>query len=104
MLMLSTTHNQSTTDTNPKPRLRNDSGQGLVEYLIIVALMGVATIGIVRIMSQTVSSRFATITYALQGKKQSASPEAVDENTYKKKDLGNFFDGVGGKGGSGTSN
>ena len=74
---------------------RNQKGQGLVEYLIIVALMAVATIGIVRVMGQTVSAKFATITYALQGSKKSAKVERVQDNQYKKKDLSNFFDGVG---------
>jgi Flp pilus assembly pilin Flp len=84
-------------------RLRDQRGQGLIEYLIIVALMGVATIAIVRVMSQTVSSRFASITYALQGVKKAAPAETVDESHYKKKDLGNFFDGVGAAKGDGGS-
>jgi Flp pilus assembly pilin Flp len=77
---------------------KDQSGQGLIEYLIIVALMGVATIAIVRVMSQTVASRFASVTYALQGTKKSAQFEKVDEGSFKKRDLGNFFDGVGDKG------
>ena len=40
----------------------NQRGQGLVEYLIIVALMAVATIGIVRVLGQTVSAKFASAT------------------------------------------
>jgi pilus assembly protein Flp/PilA len=80
--------------------VKNQKGQGLIEYLIIVALMGVATIAIVRVMGQTVSSRFATITYALQGVKRSAQAEQVEDGQYKKKDLGNFFDGVGSQGGA----
>ncbi|MES2964886.1 MAG: hypothetical protein V4760_13425 [Bdellovibrionota bacterium] len=83
--------------------IKNQRGQGLVEYLIIVALMGVATIAIVRVMGQTVSSRFATITYALQGVKRSARAEQVEDGHYKKKDLGNFFDGVGTTSGGGGS-
>ena len=82
-----------------KQSLTNQRGQGLVEYLIIVALMGIAAIGIMRVMGQTVSANFATITSALQGKKQAAHRENVNETLYKKKDLGNFFDGVGEKGG-----
>ncbi len=77
---------------------RNQRGQGLIEYLIIVALMGVAAIAIVRTMGEAVSSRFATITHALQGDKRSVKTR-VDESTYKKKDMGNFFDGVGDSGG-----
>lgn len=78
--------------------LRNQRGQGLIEYLVIVALMGVATIAIVRVMGQTVTSRFASVTYALQGKRKQVTPEKVEESYHKKKDLSDFFDGVGSKG------
>lgn len=96
MLFVSLFHFPSLKQQLTRP-LSNSRGQGLIEYLVIVALMGVATIAIVRVMGQTVSSRFASITYALQGKKQSAAAESVDAGLYKKKDLGNFFDGVGDK-------
>lgn len=85
--------------TPPYKTLHNQKGQGLVEYLVIVALMGVATIAIVRVMGQTVTSRFASITYALQGVKKSVAAERVEESHYKKKDLGDFFDGVGSRDG-----
>ncbi len=78
--------------TNP---LRNARGQGLVEYLIIVALVAVAAIGVVRVMGQAVNSRFATISYALQGVKKKPAVDAIDESQLKKKDLGDFMDGVG---------
>ena len=72
---------------------RNERGQGLIEYLIIVALMAIATIAVIRVMGQSVSAKFASVTYALQGEKKSIKPR-IDESHYKKKDLGNFFDGV----------
>lgn len=78
-----------------KQIILNKRGQGLIEYLIIVALMAVATIGVVRVMGQTVSAKFATATYALQGKKKSAKVDAVDESLYRRKDLGNFINGAG---------
>jgi pilus assembly protein Flp/PilA len=74
--------------------LKNQRGQGLVEYLVIVALMGVATIAIVRTMGAVVSSRFASVAKALQGDRGSEKVP-VEESAYKKRDLGNFFDGVG---------
>jgi pilus assembly protein Flp/PilA len=73
----------------------NQKGQGLIEYLIIVALMAVATIGIVRVLGQTVSAKFATATYALQGTRKTVRVESVDDSLHKKKDLGNFMNGVG---------
>lgn len=84
------------------PRLsviRNARGQGLIEYLVIVALVAVATIGVVRVLGQAVNSRFATITYALQGKKAKPTVDTIPEEHLKKRDLGNFMDGVGSTGG-----
>ncbi len=79
--------------------IRNSRGQGLIEYLVIVALVAVATIGVVRVLGQAVNSRFATITYALQGKKAKPAVDTIPEEHLKKRDLGNFMDGVGSTGG-----
>ena len=76
----------------------NQKGQGLIEYLIIVALMAVATIGIVRVLGQTVTAKFASATYALQGTKKSVRVETIDESLHKKKDLGDFMNGAGSNG------
>jgi pilus assembly protein Flp/PilA len=73
--------------------IRNNSGQGLIEYLIIVALMAVATIGIVRVMGQTVSAKFATITHSLQGRSKAVKADRIEESHFKNKDLGDFFHG-----------
>ena len=70
-------------------------GQGLIEYLIIVALMAVATIGIVRVLGQTVTAKFATATYALQGTRKPVRVEAVEDTLHKKKDLSDFMNGSG---------
>lgn len=78
---------------------KNQRGQGLIEYLIIVALMGVATIGIVRALGQTVSAKFASTALALQGSQKKAQVESVDQNLYEKKDFSSFINGaVEGKG------
>lgn len=75
----------------------NQRGQGLVEYLIIVALMGVATIGIIRVMGEAVSKRFATITENLQGNEVTYKAR-IDKSSYKKRNLGNFMEGSADKG------
>jgi pilus assembly protein Flp/PilA len=75
-------------------RIRNQRGQGLIEYLIIVALVAVATIGVVRVLGQAVSSRFNTITYALQGKKKITKIENLNDSQLEKRDLGDFMNGV----------
>lgn len=76
-----------------------ESGQGLIEYLIIVALIAVATIGIMSVMGQAVGSRFATISDALQGKKKTYRVEQIDDSLTRKKDLGDFMNGVATEGG-----
>jgi Flp pilus assembly pilin Flp len=91
--------NQKRPATKPQPKghgtLNNQRGQGLVEYLIIVSLMGVASIVVVRVMSQSLNSKFTSVAAALQGQSKKHSVE-INDSLYKKKDLGNFMNGVGG--------
>lgn len=82
----------------PAP-LQNSRGQGLIEYLIIVALVAVATIGVVRVLGQAVNSRFAAISYALQGKKSTPQVENIPETQLRKRDLGDFMEGTASPGG-----
>lgn len=72
-------------------------GQGLIEYLILVALMGVATIGVIRVLNQTIKSRFASAVYALQGKPKKVKTDSLKEQDYKKSDLSNFMNGAASK-------
>lgn len=74
----------------------NRKGQGLVEYMIVVALMAVATMGIMRVLSQTTQGKFAKITQSLQGGKASIEIEVdkVGSSHFKKKDMSNFFQGA----------
>lgn len=56
---------------NPfQKKVRCQKGQGLVEYLIIVALMAAAAIGIVRVLSQNTRAQFANVSAALRGESQ----------------------------------
>lgn len=75
--------------------IKNQKGQGLVEYMIIVALMAVATMGIMRVLSQTTSGKLANITQSLQGGKASLTVEfeRVDKDDIRKKDMSDFFNG-----------
>lgn len=75
--------------------LKNNKGQGLIEYMVIVALMAIATMGIMRVLSQTTSGKIAKITQALQGGKASVQVdfERVDKSDFRKKDMSDFFRG-----------
>jgi Flp pilus assembly pilin Flp len=72
----------------------NKKGQSLTEYLVLVALISIGTLGIVRVLSQTISAKLASITLALQGKKKAIKVEEVKPAHYKKKDLKDFINGV----------
>ena len=52
---------------------RSESGQGMSEYLIIVALVAIAAIGVVSIFGKDIRSLFAASTGALAGEKVSDS-------------------------------
>lgn len=80
--------------TNQNLLFKNQRGQGLIEYLILVAIMAIASVGVLRVMSQTLSSRFATVTHTLQGRKKSVPMSELKETHYKKKDLNDFFHGT----------
>ena len=69
-------------------------GQGLIEYLILVTLMAVATIGIIRVLNQTVKSRFANAVHALQGTSKKVKTESVRSTDYQKSDLSDFMTGA----------
>ena len=80
-----------------KKRKGNQRGQGLIEYLILTALMGVATIGVIRVLNQTVKARFASAVYALQGNPKKVKTNSLKEQDYQKSDLGNFMNGAASK-------
>lgn len=73
----------------------NQKGQGLIEYLIIVALVAVATMGVVRVVGANVSVQFARVNQALGGKAVDHMNEHnVSKDMVKKKDLSNFLEGA----------
>lgn len=74
--------------------MRKKKGQGLIEYLILVALMAVASIGIIRVLNQTVKSRFANAVHALQGTSKKVKTNSVKASDYKKSDLSDFMTGA----------
>ena len=82
---------------NQENKKRKQKGQGLIEYLILVALMGVASIGVIRALNQTIKARFASAVYALQGKPKKVKTESLREQDYKKSDLSDFMNGAASK-------
>ncbi len=73
---------------------KNNKGQGLVEYLIIVALIGVAAMGVMGVLQQSIKSQYSNIINSIQGgKKAKIQSEAITGSDYKKRDLSDFMHG-----------
>lgn len=72
----------------------NNKGQGLIEYLIIVAIMAVASIAVVKTLSGNLRSQFANVANALgTNQTQKIESKTVGKSSYEDKDLSNFFQG-----------
>lgn len=97
--MIGKRHNNSKVTRAPQPQLRNSSGQGMVEYLIVVVLVAVGSIAVVRILGETVRVKFAQVAQGLGAKVDgSISNPTVTETSYDSKDMGRFLDGATKKG------
>lgn len=70
--------------------IRNESGQGMTEYLVIVALMAVSAIGIMRVVSNSMKVGFGGVAKALQGQRYNREADEVNENQVKGNDMGDF--------------
>src|SRR5256886_5295218 len=68
--------------------LKSQSGQGMTEYLIIVALIAIAAIGVVTVFGQDIRQLFAGPTDSLAGNQ--AQNTAVKARGNKNKSLKNF--------------
>ncbi len=74
-----------------KNKLKSKKGQGLIEYLILVATIAVVTMGVVRVMGHSLQNQFARVTGALNGRTNSrAKSQRVDDKYFSQKDLSNF--------------
>jgi pilus assembly protein Flp/PilA len=73
---------------------KSQKGQGLIEYLIIVALVAVGAIAIMRDLSQSENVKLAQIARSLGAKPEGdlSAPEITD-SMVKKKDLKDFMNG-----------
>ena len=75
--------------------MNNQRGQTLIEYLIIVALVGVGSIALMRAVSQNINSRFADVVHALGGTVEGGREAAeVSSNMYRKRDMKDFVNGT----------
>ena len=71
--------------------LRRKRGQGMTEYIIIIAIVAIGAILIVGIFGKQIKSTFGRISKALSGKEERAkNPNISDAG--KRDDMGDFTD------------
>ena len=69
-----------------------------MEYIILVALVGVATMGMVRILQHSLRANFANVIFALQDdSRRKVSAEKITDEDLKKADFGDFMNGASSK-------
>ncbi|HUJ24628.1 MAG TPA: hypothetical protein VLW85_01315 [Myxococcales bacterium] len=72
-----------------KKLFKSQSGQGMSEYLIIVALIAIAAIGVVTVFGRDIRSLFSDTTNSLAGNVQNTN-SGVKANVKTNKSLKNF--------------
>lgn len=75
--------------------LKNQSGQGLIEYIILITVICVGSVTVTRVLGKQINHKIAQVSDVLAGKKaRDNSTDLVTRDQLKKKDLGNFFRGA----------
>ena len=76
-------------------KIRNKRGQGMIEYLILVAVIAVGAMAVVKVVGENVSIQFANVAKALgstNGTKIAAAE--VTSSMHSRKDMSNFLNGA----------
>ena len=75
--------------------VRSKKGQGLVEYLILVALIAVGTIAVIKVVGQNITKQYERVNRSLGANGSSEiTLDGVAESQLKRKDLSNFMEGA----------
>ena len=80
---------------NPRPS-RARRGQGMTEYVIVVALVAVAAIGVVTVFGDNVRELFGASAAALAGKETEVATKEASGKARGNKTLENFTGGTTG--------
>ncbi len=72
-------------------KLRGRRGQGMTEYIIIVALIAIAAIGVVSLFGDNIRALFATSVNALAGEEAAtAETDTASAQIYGHRNMKNF--------------
>ncbi|WII73151.1 hypothetical protein QJS83_04595 [Bdellovibrio sp. 22V] len=78
-----------------KSLLKNAKGQGLIEYLIIVAIVAVGSISVIKVVGANIDVQFANVAQALGGNDaRKKEAHQVTDTMIKKRDFSDFFEGA----------
>ena len=70
--------------------IRSEEGQGMTEYIIIVALIAIAAISVITIFGNNLRNLFASSANALAGEENATNQGGLSKNTIRRKNLKNF--------------
>jgi len=74
---------------------KNSRGQSVIEYVILVALVAVASMGMVRLLQKSIKVNLANVVHALQSDgKRRETHERVSEDDLRKSDFSDFMNGA----------
>jgi pilus assembly protein Flp/PilA len=79
---------------NIKRNLSNECGQSLIEYLLLVAIMAIATMSVMKVVGQNVAAQYGNVARAIQGGKAADTKQqmnSVDDNMTRKRDMASFL-------------
>ena len=71
-------------------RFKGSKGQGMIEYIIIVSIIAIMTVGIVRIVGQNIRAHFMRIAYKLQDNKKKVPMSKIDKKYLELKEMDDF--------------
>lgn len=74
--------------------LKNQRGQSLIEYVILVALVGVASMKFVRILQDTINVNIVRVTNSLQGVDHKPPYKRVSDDELVKRGFNDFMNGA----------
>ena len=81
-----------------KDTLKKESGQGMTEYIIIVALIAIAAIGVVTLFGDNIRDMFGASSEALSGEGEAErNMGPLNDNVAEHKDLNSFAKNTEGK-------
>ncbi len=79
-----------TTQKSQKKLLRKRRGQGMTEYIIIVALIAIAAIGVITLFGNNIRKLFGASAEALAGNEDVANTGQKADQQLQRKNLKNF--------------